>query len=60
MKKTVRNHVEGSLWEMDIPAGTTDKLASQLGMMLALQQDKNDVTFNIADGGQVSRNTATR
>ena len=50
---TVRNHVEGSLWEMDIPAGTIDKLASQLSMMLALQQDKKDVTFNIADGGHL-------
>jgi hypothetical protein len=52
-KKTVSNHVEGSLWEMDIPANTTDKLASQLGVMLALQQGKNDVTYNIADGGKL-------
>ena len=52
-KKTVRNLVAGSLWEMDIPADTIDKLASQLGMMLALQQDKKDVTFNIADGGKL-------
>jgi hypothetical protein len=50
---SVSNHVEGSLWEMDIPAGTVDKLASQLSMMLALQQDKKDVTFNIADGGHL-------
>jgi hypothetical protein len=50
---TVRNHVAGSLWEMDIPTGTIDKLASQLSMMLALQQDKKDVTFNIADGGHL-------
>jgi len=54
-EKTVRNHVEGSLWEMEIPAGTVDKLASQLGMMLALQQDKEDVTFNIADGGKLKK-----
>ena len=52
-EKTVRNHVEGSLWKMDIPAGTIDKLASQLGVMLALQQDKKDVTFNIADDGEL-------
>jgi hypothetical protein len=52
---TVRNHVEDSLWKMDIPAGTLDKLASQLGMMLALQQDKRDVTFNIADGGRLKK-----
>jgi hypothetical protein len=49
----VSNHVEGSLWEMEIPTGTIDKLASQLGMMLALRQDKDDVTFKVADGGHL-------
>ena len=49
----VKNHVEGSLWEMEIPTGTVDKLASQLGMMLALRQDKDDVTFKVADGGRL-------
>jgi hypothetical protein len=38
---------------MDIPADTIDKLASQLGVMLALKQGKKDVTFNIADGGKL-------
>jgi hypothetical protein len=52
-ERTVSNQVEGSLWKMDIPAGTIDKLASQLGMMLALHQGRNDVTFNIADGGKL-------
>lgn len=52
-EKTVRNHVEGSPWKMDVPAGTLDKLASQLGVMLALQQHKKDVTFNIADDGEL-------
>jgi len=52
-ERTVSNHVEGSLWEMDIPADTIDKLASQLGVMLALKQGKKDVTFNIADGGKL-------
>ena len=50
---TVRNRVEGSSWEMDIPAGTIDKLATQLGMMLALQQGKKEATFNVADGGKL-------
>jgi hypothetical protein len=45
----VSNDVEGNRWEMDIPAGTLDNLASQLGMMLALDQGKTDITFNIAD-----------
>jgi hypothetical protein len=49
----VSNLVEGSLWDMEVPTGTIDKLASQLGMMLALQQDKDDVTFMVADGGHL-------
>jgi hypothetical protein len=48
---TVENHVADSHWEMDIPAGTLDKLATQLGMMIALGQDRQDVTFTVADGG---------
>jgi hypothetical protein len=48
---TVENHVADSHWEMDIPAGTLDKLATQLGIMIALDQGKQDVTFNVADGG---------
>jgi hypothetical protein len=48
---TVENHVADSHWEMDIPAGTLDKLATQLSMMIALGQGKQDVTFTVADGG---------
>jgi hypothetical protein len=51
----VKNNVEGSLWEMEIPAGTLDKLAAQLGMMLALRQGSDDVTFNVADGGRLKK-----
>jgi hypothetical protein len=47
----VQNDVEDSKWDMDIPAGTLDKLVSQLGMMHALDAGKTDVTFSIADGG---------
>ena len=54
-RNLVSNRVEGSLWEMEIPTGTIDKLASQLGMMLALQQDKDDVTFMVADGGHLKQ-----
>jgi len=50
---TVMNEVEGSRWKMDIPPGTIDKLATQLSMMLALQQNKTDVTFKVADGGKL-------
>ncbi len=50
---SVQNNVEGSMWEMDIPAGTLDKLVSQLGMMYALARGETDITFNIADGGKL-------
>ena len=46
---TVSSAVEGGRREMDIPGGTLDKLASQLGMMLALARGETDITFNIAD-----------
>lgn len=48
---SVENDVAGSHWKMDIPPGTHDKLATQLGMMLALGEGKDDVTFTVADGG---------
>ena len=50
---SVSNHVEDSRWEMEIPAGTLDKLVSQLAMMLALRNGETDVSFNIADGGKL-------
>lgn len=52
---TVSNHVEDSLWKMDIPAGTLDKLVSQLAMMLALRQGRTEITFNVADGGKLKQ-----
>ena len=48
---SVVNDVAGSHWAMDIPPGTHDKLATQLGMMIALGQGEHDVTFKVADGG---------
>lgn len=52
-RMTVENRVADSNWKMDILPGTLDKLVSQLTMMLALQQGKTDVSFNIADGGKL-------
>jgi hypothetical protein len=52
-RMVVENNVEDSPWEMDIPADTIDKLASQLGMMHALANGQHDITFNIADGGKL-------
>ena len=50
---TVENNVQDSPWKMNIPEGTLDKLVAQLGMMFALTEGKNEVTFNIADGGKL-------
>ena len=52
---TVANHVEDSHWKMDIPGGTLDKLASQLGMILALGRGETDISFDIADGGKLKK-----
>jgi hypothetical protein len=46
---TVSNNLEDGQWKMDIPAGTLDKLASQLAMMLALREGKTEISFKIAD-----------
>ncbi|MCG6898959.1 MAG: DUF3108 domain-containing protein [Gammaproteobacteria bacterium] len=48
---TVENDVAGSHWKMAIPAGTLDKLATQLDMMIALDQGRHDVSYTVADGG---------
>jgi hypothetical protein len=52
---TVSNVVEGDRWEIDMPGGTLDKLASQLGMMRALARGKTGITFNIADDGEITQ-----
>ena len=49
----VANNVDDSHWKMEIHEGTLDKLASQLGMMLALGRGETDITFSIADGGKL-------
>ena len=50
---TVVNNVADSKWEMTIPAGTLDKLSTQLGMMMALQDGVTGKTFAVADGGKL-------
>lgn len=52
-RHSVKNHVDDSVWKMDIPDGTLDRLASQLGVMLALQDNKTEMAFTIADGGKL-------
>jgi hypothetical protein len=52
---TVVNDVDDSRWEMSIPAGTLDKLSTQLGMMRELQNGATDKTFAVADGGKLKQ-----
>jgi hypothetical protein len=52
---TVVNNVADSTWEMTIPAGTLDKLSTQLGMMRELQNGATEKTFAVADGGKLKQ-----
>jgi Protein of unknown function (DUF3108) len=52
---TVVNNVADSKWEMSIPAGTLDKLSTQLGIMLELQNGATEKTFAVADGGKLKQ-----
>lgn len=51
----VVNNVAGSRWKMAVPAGTHDKLSTQLGMMTALAQGETDFSFDVADGGTLKK-----
>jgi hypothetical protein len=52
---TVVNNVDDSRWEMAIPAGTLDKLSTQLGIMRELQNGATEKTFAVADGGKLKQ-----
>lgn len=52
-RMVVKNDIGDNPWEMSIPAGTIDKLVSQLAMMHALANGQEDISFNIADGGKL-------
>jgi hypothetical protein len=53
----VLNDVQDKPWQMKIEAGTQDKLSYQLAMQLALNAARHepwpDMTYAIADGGQI-------
>jgi len=49
----VENHVKDSVWKMDIPRGTLDRLVVQLAMMGELGKGLSEMAFNIADGGKL-------
>lgn len=51
----VVNNVAGSRWNMAVPAGTHDKLSTQLGMMAALAQGEKNFSFDVADGGTLKK-----
>jgi Protein of unknown function (DUF3108) len=50
---TVVNNVADSTWEMTVPDGTLDKLSTQLGIMMELQNGTTGKTFAVADGGKL-------
>jgi len=52
---TVVNNVDNSRWKMTIPAGTLDKLSTQLGIMRELQNGATEKTFAVADGGKLKQ-----
>lgn len=52
---TVVNDVDDSRWEMTIPAGTLDKLSTQIGIMRELQNGATEKTFAVADGGKLKQ-----
>jgi hypothetical protein len=52
---SVVNNVAHSKWQMTIPAGTLDKLSTQLGIMMELQNGAAEKTFAVADGGKLKQ-----
>ena len=49
----VTNTINGDPWQMDIPAGTTDKLSINLALMAHLARSETDISFPVADGGRL-------
>ncbi len=52
----VRNEVAGRPWEMDVPAGTLDRLLVQLALRLDLAAGRaGTLAYPVADGGKLKR-----
>ena len=49
----VTNTINGDPWQMDIPAGTQDKLSINLALMAHLAQSETDISIPVADGGKL-------
>lgn len=52
-KMQVANTVEGHTWEMEIPQNALDKLVVQIAVMADLAAGKQELIYNIADGGKL-------
>lgn len=50
-KRKVLNDVQGFPWSMDIPHNAIDKLGYQLQIKLDLMAGKQDLVYQVADGG---------
>jgi hypothetical protein len=48
---TVRNEAQGSVWSMDVPEGTLDRLLVQLAIMRDLPGGATELQYLVADGG---------
>ena len=49
----VTNTIDGDPWRMDIPADAQDKLLYQLAIMQDLKNGRDNLQYNIADGGRL-------
>ena len=56
-KGQVTNIINDDPWTMDIPDDTQDKLLYHLTLMHDLQNGREDIVYNIADGGKVKTYT---
>ena len=50
---TIKNHIEGQTWKMDVVPGVLDKLVYQLALMLDLEAGRRELVYTIADGGKI-------
>jgi hypothetical protein len=49
----VKNDVQNRPWSMDLPEGTLDKLSYQLQLSADTLNQKNKVSYKVADGGRL-------
>lgn len=52
-RQQVENDINNERWQMDIPAGTLDKLIVQVALMLDVPNKDKDLVYQIADGGRL-------